>query len=401
SDRITAARMLWLRGDRERPNDAMLQAWAKIPPEDYQRSNYALGRNVEKMIAYLLACDSPDAVRSLRQRWKGGNGSFRTEVLMGLWDNEIPNTVMFNPARKPPLPASPTVAGAVEEFLAFVLLDETPLTVSGGSRNKRYSNPRACDIALEALADRWPDRYQADVEATFKDRERLRYQGINTWRLAQQLEPIPMPAFREVSLAEPNSLRPWLLELRHAEDGGSAHLALTELESMGLPALPALAAETEKLVETHARQIAQEAVMRLANRVEQVTIVGDQPVNASWIQAALQLKGQPLTGTEVDEVLRAYASDTTSNASRIRLRFVRHADLSGIDVLLTIYDSPVMGKNWRGFEESSPGLSGGTFSKEDYAKGHARRVGVIRAYDNVLAYPPDKELTVRSDLSRG
>lgn len=79
------------------------------------------------------------------------------------------------------------VSGEVErpvERLLIAALDDAEQSegMAGSWDGKSFHDPRLCDLAAHALAQRLPKNYQFDLSATLMDRDRQRRLMLNVWR---------------------------------------------------------------------------------------------------------------------------------------------------------------------------------------------------------------------------
>jgi len=69
-----------------------------------------------------------------------------------------------------------------------------------------FRDPRVCDMAANALAKRWPQRYRFKWLPTRFERDTQIAQARNVWRAAHELKPLPLPEgpSHEAASRQPN-----------------------------------------------------------------------------------------------------------------------------------------------------------------------------------------------------
>lgn len=393
--RLVAAELLFQRGQTEPAILAILDEWG-------DRAEWLVGIDgpvqaswtLRPLAEFLLNSTDERAVDGLFAEFGDRDFLIRYEILGNFWRGPRPlrigNDVKIYP---------PKVLAKIEQLLATSLEDLEPYLGLRGSRNEQnYHDPRLCDIAAEGLAAWFPDRYQADTGATYKIREANRIRLLNDWRKrADPIEPTQFFEPQPVDAAVLNSLL--------AKSGDSD--ARAKIEKLGLGALPALFAAEQALSDADPEKaVLRESVMRFANRVGRVTIIGaiDQ-ADAGWLRLTRELEGEELTGERFAEILRAFATDTDPRWGGIRLEAVRHQDLTGVDIRLEILPPGDSGKAWNQIEGSGQ-VALGKFHIAGWVGPQPDRytpeglADFVKAAATALAYPPDAEATIREQLLR-
>lgn len=397
--RAAAAEALVVRGQSETAISAMIEEW-KDRSDWIKKSggdSWPEGP-VESLMNFLLCCDDPRAVRIVRESLRDCDSDLRYAILDFLWQPEgswraSDETWDFS-------------AQTMTEIERLLIIGLEDLSVRSGLSGRRgdlsYADPRHCDMAAEGLAARFPDRYEADISASFKKRETMRIRSLNTWRKNAGLEPITGFPFIEPEPVDVATLDPLLSRIG---DPG----VLREIEKLGLGTLPALWATERAMPEGESeKQAARASVMRLANRVVRVTVDGKVAnKDAAWLVAVRKLEGMELTPERFAGVLRAFASGPNQGSGGISLIAIRHDDLTGIDVKLVIETLETSATAWGSVHYatcvqrgSHPllGMSGsGTGSRYRESDGLN---DLFNAATKALAYPPDEEATIREGLTR-
>jgi len=180
--RIAAAYGL-RRHDKARTVTAMIREWENFAGKKFYESD-----DLGAVVRFLANSDSPDGVAALEKNLRQHSVSQRMEVIEAVGKSGASG---YGEETLKPSSATLTV---IEECLVTTLEDiEEQTGTSGSLGNKSFSDPRVCDMAGYFLAERWPERYQFDLSASLKVRDRERLECQNVWRQAHNLSVLPLP----------------------------------------------------------------------------------------------------------------------------------------------------------------------------------------------------------------
>ena len=177
SPSVIAAEILNRKGKHE-AIDVMIQKWKDAKTTD----------EIGSLAGFLANLDSPEAIEALGQNLAGHSIRDRMGIVnvvgeSGTWAGDPSATNR-----------SAATLEAVETLLVAELQDEGQVMGDGGIRmNKRYVDPRVCDFAGLFLNLHWPERYDFDLEASLKVRDKQRVECQNVWRRSHNLALISLP----------------------------------------------------------------------------------------------------------------------------------------------------------------------------------------------------------------
>jgi hypothetical protein len=174
--RVAAARGLLERG-RDEGVKAMIKEWTQGGPAE----------GVEDLIAFLLWCGKPEAVRALARNWQDQPVGLRGEIVSQVFSRGLEGEKY-----RQPVPAA--VQEAIDGLLVAALEDTGRwINWSASWNDKTFSNPRICDLSGFVLARRWNQPAAFDPEGPIQDRNRQRVELKNAWLKQQGKEPGPIP----------------------------------------------------------------------------------------------------------------------------------------------------------------------------------------------------------------
>ena len=182
--RAAAASVLAKRG-RPEAVAVMIQVWTNSGAAAITDEH-----GVGSVMQFLAHADSPEAIEALHVNFfqhSVGDQLQLVEYVGGEYGSQKQR--------------SAATSSAVEKFLVSVLQDEEVTSMSGTMGDKPLNNPRICDMAGFYLNKNWPNRYEFDLAASLKVRERQRLVCQNIWRKANQLPELPLPQARTIELA--------------------------------------------------------------------------------------------------------------------------------------------------------------------------------------------------------
>lgn len=398
--RLAAAGILFTKGQAEPAVVAMVAEWKNHREWTTQAADSSkVFWEFRPLSEFLLKCADIRATRAVCESFPRFNFELRHALLSVLMNVREPLWT----ESKEKLVFSAEVLAEIEQLLAANLEDLEPFVGMSGSRNDdHFGDPRLCDIAAEGLETWFPERYEFEIGASFKKREAQRVVLLNGWRERQGLEPVEPTRFFEPEPVAATTLVPLLDKLSERD-------ARAEIERLGLGALPQLFDAERALPDGDpTKEAVRELVMRLANRVGRVSIGGEiVDDSAPWIRMTRELVGAEFEPKAYVEILRAFARDRDARWGGIRLEAVRHADLTGVDLILWISPPPAgAGDAWSGFSTKTRvaagrqhglGVGGGEEDRYKAADGFDE---FLESAAKALAYPPTEEVTIREQLAR-
>ena len=280
---------------------------------------------------------------------------------------------------------------AVEELLVKLADDKRRRTgMSGSIGDFSYSDPRVCDLAMEALRRGWQGRYEFDYQGSLKSRDRQCVIAANVWRKSRGMELLPVPeaAVRTLSDEEFAPLAKRFAAMATPADETAFSYAMM---SAGIGALPGLL-ELEKSAKGKKKEVAASVRRMLSNRVERIEIspqgLDYEPIR-KWAEA---LKGASLDGAAVVRLLSTFFQKASVNGEKVRgieFEASRDGDLGGVGIRITLTPKERPDDEldqWDGSENVTlAGESvhtagyGGGLSKDDPKESEELKAGVDKA----------------------
>jgi hypothetical protein len=318
--RASAASVLHDRGNPEATKQ-MIQAW-----QDCQGKPLDSESGAGEVMQYLAHCDSPDAVEIL------GTNILQRPVGDRLQLIEYVGGMYLN------LRCSELTSNAVEKFLIAALQDVDETSMSGTIDGKSMNCPRIRDMAGFYLTKNWPARYDFNLAASLKIRDRQSLECQNIWRRANKLPELPPPPARTIKLdpAEANKVT----TVEWAEDG-----------------------------------------------------VKPDEEFAAHVEG---LKGKQVTAGDIVGILTAYTTEPTAGTGGIQLRVRKDEDLTGVAISVRLLPgvAPGRGHGWKSVDQSGSlgqkailGMFGEMFV--DYSQEAGRWDALTRAANQAIAGAPE------------
>lgn len=304
-------------------------------------------------------------------------------------------------------PASPEVREAIEDFLTKALRDtDVREGLSGTWNDKRYTDPRVCDIAGHVLNIRWPKKYEFDLTGSLFERDRKRIALLNIWRKEHELAPLPLPERKTIKRLPRYITDAKLKAIELAPTIRVRAQAIADYEKLGLPALAALRERLAELPDDHsAKKVMLELRTCMACIVNEITYVKEHSAKPDeGLQIRLEaLRGKPLSVRAFVKMLIETATKLPPAAEGIKLTATRSGDGSGISIVVALPTERVFQagtqKGWDnnvfvsvGREQTLNSLGG---ASSDYGVTLAAHRHLIQALDEALASPPDTEFLAR------
>jgi hypothetical protein len=404
SSRVAAAEGLHQHGHPDGVA-AMMREWTepgKSDPDEF--------RSQEQLVKFLVACGGPEALRTLGKNLHEQPVNIRIEVIFALYRKR--SFAHGSCTDSTPLSEnsyeSSEMADAIEELLVQTLND-TGENIGGGVYyldDKRFRTPRVCDLAGHELAQRWPDRYEFDIEDSLAERNRKLVELQNIWRVARGLVPLPhQPKIPRV----PDSVINEVVDRIAQSSTEESQEATKELEALGLGALPAIRALLDDMEESDPVQpIITGLAARLANTVQQVLIDSNSVEPDQLLTEQIEaLEGKPLTAEDIVDLLLSVTRNLSPGSTGMEIRADRVGDDTGITLSIrlikaipqtdpgrhwghTIYiivgDEPVMMRSGSGSYEHSQ-------TDETYE-------WLVEPLSESLKSPPEEAVRLRLSIGR-
>jgi hypothetical protein len=318
--RASAASVLDDRGNPE-ATKSMIQAWQDCGAKPLDSESGA-----GEVMQYLAHCDSPEAIEIL------GTNFFQRPVGERL--QLVENVGRIYGDKK----CSDLTSNAVEKFLIAALQDLDETSMSGTMDSKSMNCPRICDMAGFSLTKNWPARYDFDLAASLKIRDRQILECRNIWRRANNLPELPPPPARTIKLDPADANKVTTVEW--AEDGVKP--------------------------------------------------------DKEFVDHVESLKGKQITASDIVGILTAYTAKPTPGTGGIQMRVRKDEDLTGVSISLRLLAgvAPGRGHAWKSVDQSgSLGQKAilGTFGEMfvDYSQEAGRWDYLTRAANQAIAGAPE------------
>ena len=199
--RVAAATELFRRGEKDAV-PAMIDEWRRWKPST--RTEFDDDKEEpDPLVVFLGTCGDVPAMKALTGRFASLPPGVKFKVIEVATDTGV----LHESARdeKTPLPAEVEALG--EDLAVAALNDRSARYGMSISRDDvTFRDPRVCDIALDALARRWPQRYAFKWSPTRIGRDTQTVAAANVWRTAHGLAALPLPGHpaHESAGREPN-----------------------------------------------------------------------------------------------------------------------------------------------------------------------------------------------------
>ncbi len=293
ADRLTAARELFFR-HHAAVGAAMIREWQQYPKQrppikNGDRFDRDHNRKAEDIMELLVKVGSEDTLRALSEDLPQVPALLRTTLIASLQFRDEQFGYFLNVKTTP---LSLEAARIAEKLLAQLLED----AADSGTDVSDDPMTRVCDHAA-ALAELWPPDYTFDLDAPLDKRNFQLAVVKNVWRGKQGLPALPLPELKPVQRLPEATTKAALAKVIAATSAAGREAALKELESLGLPALPAVLETLAALPEQHAsREPLQRLAQRLANVVSDVQLAGElSTVDDEFRERVDALRNRPLT----------------------------------------------------------------------------------------------------------
>lgn len=281
-----AGRLLNENHDQALP--AILREWAAFSAADHREER----GDFERLVILLVATGDTEAMKRLVERWEARPVPQRFEIVrkLGEWLGDPANSQTFTSVKARPASAEAKAAGI--GLLARALEDTDARDGTGGSIGDfKYDNPRICDFALWSLHEIDPKKYAFSPRAERRQRDAERITAANLWRKEHDLPLLPPPP----------------------------------------PPGPKLAAK--------------DALQIVEVRIKPEKDFADTPL----VRRALALRGGVFGPDTLSSLLRDFARQPPPGASGLRVEAVREADLTGVELCLSLSRGEIptdKGKYW-------------------------------------------------------
>jgi hypothetical protein len=331
--RLAAAEALRDLGD-DAGMDAMIrewqEAWRGNPPDAYEKTS--------SLISFFVWSGSPKALQLLATDLRLRPLEMRLQVVQTLEGKE----------RRPDKDKPPEVQLIVERILIDFLDDvQERRGMSSRVGKQCIYDPRICDFAAFALSERWDKQQLFNLSASPRNRDRQIIEIKNIWLKKNGKD--PLPAARKVARAPEKQVIVLLDGMRAAKANDDRQAALKALESIGLPALPAMRETLGKLPTDHgARADLAALASRLAFRVAAVRFAGDETETTEEIRTRVAtMRGKTLTEQDFLELCVVLLEGLPPEARGYQIDFERPGDDTGAEMVISWVHGKSKSATWR------------------------------------------------------
>jgi hypothetical protein len=319
--RVAAARGLLEHGDRTGVK-AMIQEWGETRHADTE-PDYPIGA----LISFLVSSADVEALRALAKDFSRRPYGVKTDVIANIRDLKYSQPKSWQGATK-------DCAYALESFLAQVLDDKEECADNPGE-------PRICDLAAIALAERWGQPTAPHNFAPERARDLFCLEVANQWRKKQGQKPTEQPAPKVIPPAPPQ-VQDLLRRIVLATKSEQRKPALDALEAIGLATLAQVRSALNELKPT---QNAYADLRSLAVRLGFiVTDVSFTPMSASpsgdLRNKVQQLKHRPMSAGLLADLIDSTLMAMPGGVSGIRVDLDRPGDGTGVSLRITLIPAP-------------------------------------------------------------
>lgn len=284
---------------------------------------------VDELIGALARSGDPAAIRALAEGMPKHTLDTRSAMIRRLAE-------VHKDFRGKPLTREAT--DAVEDVLAQALADREEENSASSRGDKSVHDPMLGDLAAEALATRLGQPKLFDITAPFQVRERQRAEVKNVWLKRRGREPLPVAAPRTITAAPDAKVRPLVEAVRETKAAADRRSALSGLEELGLPALPAVRKLADTLAADHpARGDVQALATRLALTVAEVRFGEDSAKPTDAVRRLVEaLRGRPITEEAFLGLLRELSGALPEGVRGVKLTLERIGDDTGALLVVTL-----------------------------------------------------------------
>jgi hypothetical protein len=399
SSRVIAAKGLQRHGCSE-GIAAMIEEWS-----EQSRSGPGDADSQEELAEFLAGCGDPEAIRVLRRSLRNWPVDIRFAVIAVFQDNRA----FYHKFRAEGDDScddceSPEASAAIEELLIHTLDDtEEDLGLWVNWDDKSSYSPRICDLAGHELSQRWPARYEFDLEASLPERDRQLVVLENVWRSSRGLALLPLPQRLEIPRVPDEVIIP-LLERIMQSPLEEDREAIEEIEALGLGALPAVRELLDRIEEEHiARPALVRLTTRLANIVREVVIVFDSVEPEQHVMEFVEsLEGKPFTSERLVNLLTLVTQRPLPDSTSIEIQVDRMGDDTGIILKVRLTEAmpqESVQKRWVcDIHVMTDERSLGGYENYTCAQTEGEYKEFVEAWDQAQEAPPEEMLRLRLSI---
>jgi HEAT repeat protein len=228
----------------------------------------------------------------------------------------------------------------VESVLVTYLSDD-------GAAREAEEKADLSNAAAEKLARLRPERYRFEDEASSSRKRRLRAEMLNVWRVAHDLEPLPVPSFGRVEPLADDLIRPLIEAHRRATSRPARWLAALRIERAGPGALPAVRRAAASASDPTVVRRLTDLTRRLASTVRRAAPSKESlDVGPEAIAALERLVERPLTGRRLVALALTIQRAAPESAEEMLIRIVQDGTDSGVEVEVELRLSPRRKRGW-------------------------------------------------------
>jgi hypothetical protein len=183
-----------------------------------------------------------------------------------------------------------------------------------------------------------------DIYGRPRARERQRLEVKNAWLKKRGLALVAVPTPRKIKPADASITGPILAAVKDEKSIERRSVYLARLESLGLPALPALCETLKSLPADHpARADLEATARRLALTVAEVRFRVDSVAPSDDVQRRLaKVEGKPIGSKDFLDLFESIAKNPPRGVRGIHLKLERAGDDSGASLTVSLVaDKPV------------------------------------------------------------
>jgi hypothetical protein len=392
--RVAAARGL-LDRSRDEAIDAMIAEWNKARNEEGQ----------EDLINFLLWCGKAEAAKALAKELH------KRPINVGLQAIEAINSPPWG-WEKQQKSLAPAAEEAIDEVLIEELDDSRERTAMSGSwDDKEFCNPRLCDLSGHVLAKRWKQPSWFDLSGSPKTRDRQRVELKNVWLKKRGKEPLPLPVSKKIEPLSNQQLLPLFQRLEAASSAEERAKACKRLVALGLPTLPAVQERLRALKPNDPAYADIKAIAaQMATIVDDVQFSKDSaPPPENLRKQVAALRGQPLTESQVVDLIRTLTSALPPGITGIKLSIDREGDGTGVALGITLtskkISQPGIQNGWEMYESISVNGRNRNNSSSSCSREHGvskeNWEGFAEHLRKTLEAPPEHYISIRVGMIQG
>jgi hypothetical protein len=399
----------------------------KRPPAQENEESEGPEAGLFSVAGFLASCGKVEAIAALEKDLRKRPLELRLQVVSSFGEAKSLSVVgsggggLINPGDKKTHDNPKEVRTAIEQLLVAELDDtEERSGMSGSWNGKRFSDPRICDAAGHVLNQLAPDKYAFDLSAPLVGRDRAIIELKNAWRKERGLALLPAPVPKKIDPVPNEKLLPLVDKLLQAPDLERKTIE-SQIESLGLGALPGILQLLEKATKKEDRAILDRLSRRVACIVDEAVFAESAVRPDDALAAKLKaMKGKPFDPDSFLELMRLSVKNLPKGAFALRFSVDRAGDGTGVTIKVDLLDEARAKKlgrsasispdanapknvpwSWN-FNESvnvgRKGLHGGTGAWTHSSWLEEKHADLVDALSIACSAPPSEPIDVRIQL---